>query len=86
MGVGDGSAPAPFSQGGAVLFTQNSAPHMHAVSYAGVYLLIVWFRAQLDERAVRAIVARRLPEIERLTLTLPPDDPERPAIAARSQR
>ncbi len=67
-------------------FTQNSETYMHAVSFAGVYLLIVWFRGRFDASAVQASVARQLPEIERLTMALPPDDPETLAMAARLKR
>jgi len=43
-----------------------------AVTFAGIYAVVVWFEAEFAEALVRARVRRALPEIERLTLALPP--------------
>jgi hypothetical protein len=43
-----------------------------AISFAGIYVLVVWFEEEFPPSAVRALIRRALPEIEALTLTLPP--------------
>lgn len=43
-----------------------------AASFAGIYAVAVWFDATFDSALVRAKVRRALPEIEALTVSLPP--------------
>jgi hypothetical protein len=43
-----------------------------AVTFAGIYAVVVWFEAEFAPTLVRARLRRALPEIERLTLALPP--------------
>jgi hypothetical protein len=43
-----------------------------AVSFAGIYAVVVWFDRSFDASLVRARIRRALPEIEALTLALPP--------------
>jgi hypothetical protein len=43
-----------------------------ALSFAGIYAVVVWFHAAFDPAVVRARIRRALPEIESLTLALPP--------------
>ncbi|MBX3191023.1 MAG: hypothetical protein KF819_28765 [Labilithrix sp.] len=43
-----------------------------AVSFAGIYVVVVWFYDGFGADLVRARIRRALPEIERLTLSLPP--------------
>ena len=43
-------------------------------SYAGVYVLVLWFAAPYQPLAVRKLVNEALPRIEELTLALPPTD------------
>jgi hypothetical protein len=43
-----------------------------AISFAGIYVLVVWFEEEFPPSAARALIRRALPEIEALTLTLPP--------------
>ena len=61
-------------------------PYFAAESFAGVYLVLVIFRAPFDGATVGALVREALPEVEALTLTQPPPDPTRDArvVALRS--
>jgi hypothetical protein len=43
-----------------------------AESFAGIYAVVVWFGGNFQPELVRARVRRALPEIEALTLALPP--------------
>jgi hypothetical protein len=43
-----------------------------AQSFAGIYVLVVWFEGAFAETFVHARMRRVLPEIEALTLALPP--------------
>jgi hypothetical protein len=43
-----------------------------AVSFTGIYAVVVWFDGSFDPATVRVKVRRALPEIEALTLALPP--------------
>jgi hypothetical protein len=42
------------------------------ISFAGIYAVVVWFETDFDVSLVRAMIRRALPEIEALTLALPP--------------
>jgi hypothetical protein len=42
------------------------------VSFAGIYVVVVWFNGAFDPALVRARIRRALPTIEALTLALPP--------------
>jgi len=42
------------------------------VTFAGIYAVVVWFDGEFAPAIVRARVRRALPEIEKLTLALPP--------------
>lgn len=44
----------------------------YACSFAGIYVVVVWFDRAFDPVVARAMVRRALPEIESLTLALPP--------------
>ena len=56
-----------------------------ALSFANIYVLVMWIRGVYDERAVRAEMQRSLPRVEALTVSLPPPNPE-PAEGAGKQR
>ncbi len=43
-----------------------------AASFAGIYVAVVWFAGRFEPALVRARIRRALPEIEALTLALPP--------------
>jgi hypothetical protein len=45
-----------------------------AASFAGIYAVVVWFSAPFNPALIRARIRRALPEIEALTLALPPSD------------
>jgi hypothetical protein len=45
-----------------------------ALSFAGIYAAVVWFDGAFDPSVVRARIRRALPEIEALTMALPPSD------------
>jgi hypothetical protein len=45
-----------------------------AVSFAGIYALVVWFDDAFAVEWVRACVRKALPRIESLVLDLPPSD------------
>ncbi len=80
------SASAPLNEGGQVdLIRTAEAPYICARSFANIYLLIVWFAAPFKARQIESTVDAALPEIERLTLDLPPDGPDRPAVSAKQE-
>jgi hypothetical protein len=57
-----------------------------ALSFAGIYVVVVWFDAPFDPSLVRARLRRALPEVEKLTLALPPyDGPGTDEGAARAR-
>jgi hypothetical protein len=81
------TASAPLQRGGHVNLVHDSAePFVCAVSFAGIYLLLVWFKKPFGATLATAAIKKRLPEIERLTVSLPPDDPERPSESANRGR
>jgi len=43
-----------------------------AVCFAAIYAVVVWFNGSFDPAVARARIRRALPEIEVLTLALPP--------------
>jgi hypothetical protein len=43
-----------------------------ATSFAGIYAVIVWFAGPFEPDMIRAKLRRALPEIEALTLAMPP--------------
>jgi hypothetical protein len=43
-----------------------------AMSFAGIYVVVAWFDKPFESTLVRARIRRALPEIEALTLALPP--------------
>src|SRR5450631_2177222 len=43
-----------------------------AISFAGIYVLVVWFKGAFEAPLVRARMRRALPGIEALVLSLPP--------------
>jgi hypothetical protein len=54
------------------------------LSFATIYAIVVWFDVAFEQHRVSAEIQVALPEIERLTLALPPwDDPGTDAGAAR---
>lgn len=79
------SATKPLPKGGRVdLANTETDPYFAARSFAGVYVLIVWFAAPFDVSTVRGLMRHALPDIERLTCALPPPDgPDRDANADR---
>jgi hypothetical protein len=57
-----------------------------AVSFAEIYVLVVWFDRAFETALIRARIRRALPEIEALTLALPPsDDPGSDAGAKKAR-
>lgn len=44
-----------------------------AESFAGIYVLVIWFAKDFDPFRARAKLREVLPEIERLVVSLPPD-------------
>ena len=55
-----------------------------ARSFAGIYVVVVWFDGDFEPSLVRARIRRALPEIEALTLSLPPSGgPGRDQAAGR---
>ena len=80
------SASRPLEEGGRVALTRSQEePFMMAQSFAGIYLLIVWFRKPFEVGRIGEVIEQALPGIERLTLELPPDGPLDPSIAARGR-
>jgi hypothetical protein len=82
------SASRPPERGGRIdLVRASEPPYLIARSFAGVYVLILWFDAPFEPDWARGHVHHMLPDIERLTVALPPPDgPESGANAARRPR
>ena len=81
------TATGPLQRGGSVrLIRADQEPFFCAVSFAGIYLLLIRFEQPFDATRAAAIVDAQLPHIERLTVALPPDDPHRPAESASRLR
>jgi hypothetical protein len=77
------TATGPLQRGGTVRVVQAATePFVCAFSFAGIYMLVVWFKQPFDSATVAKAIHARLSEIERLTVALPPDDPDRPAQSA----
>ncbi len=57
-------------------------PFAAAESFAGVYMVLLLFDAPFEAVDVSALVRHALPEIEALTVALPPPDPTRMARVA----
>lgn len=73
----------PLRRGGHLHLVRSvEPPFVAAESFAGVYLLILLFDEAFDGSLVSAVVRRALPEIEALTVALPPPDPTREARVA----
>jgi hypothetical protein len=67
------SADKPLQQGGRIHWTDTEGdPPSFAVSFAGVYVLVLWFGEAYSELAVRRAVHQALPAIEALMIALPP--------------
>lgn len=66
-------APRTLRSGGRLDFTQSEAPPFFvARSFAGVYLLLLWFGAA-PPADTRRLVNKALPDIEALSLRMPPE-------------
>ena len=57
-----------------------------AVSFAAIYVLVVWLDRELEPSFVRARIRRALPELEALTLSLPPSGGPSDDVAAGKVR
>ncbi len=69
------STDKPLAQGGRVHWVDAQGdPPAFVVSFAGVYMLLLWFTEPFSELAVRRAVHQALPAIEALTVALPPPD------------
>lgn len=68
-------ATGPLERGGRIDHVRcEVAPFWLARSFAGIYVLVLWFERPFADAWVRAIVRRALPDIEALTTSLPPPD------------
>lgn len=77
----------PLRRGGRVrMFAYAPGRHYVATSYAGIYVLLVCFDEAYALGPAMAHVRRELPEIEQMTLALPPDGPSRSPKAGRKRR
>lgn len=73
----------PLRRGGHLHLVRSVEPPFAAAeSFAGVYMLMALFEAPFDGAMVSAVVRHALPEIEALTVALPPPDPTREARVA----
>jgi hypothetical protein len=64
---------AAMRRGTRVEVAQADGPDRYvASSFAGIYAVVVWFDQPFDSALARARIRRALPEIEALTLALPP--------------
>ena len=73
----------PLRKGGHLhLMRSVEPPFAAAESFAGVYMVVLLFEAPFVAAEVSALVRRALPEIEALTVALPPPDPTREARVA----
>lgn len=77
------SAKKPLRAGGRVDLTEA---HVRAVSFAAVYVLLLFFDGEYQPAWVNAAVRRALPTIESLTTSLPPPEGTDPHAEARAQR
>jgi hypothetical protein len=79
------STKKPLARGGHLdLVHRQDAPYFVARSFAGIYVLLVWFEESFDATQTRTVMNVTLPKIEALTLALPPTDgPSTTAGAAR---
>lgn len=78
------SATGSLAAGGTLdVARAHEEPYLHARSFGGIYVLLIWFDRPFKEKFVRELVQQELPRIEALTEALPPDEPDRPANAAR---
>jgi hypothetical protein len=57
-----------------------------ARSFAGIYVLVVWFDGPFDVDLAREMIAEALPEVEARTLDLPPSPQGPPHAAADKVR
>lgn len=70
----------PLRKGGHLhLLRSVEPPFAAAESFAGVYMVLLLFDAPFHAGDVSALVRHALPEIEALTVALPPPDPTRMA-------
>lgn len=77
----------PLRRGGRIrLFAYTPGRHYVAMSYAGIYVLLVAFDDTYALGPAMAHVRRELPEIEQMTVALPPDGPTKPRKAARKRQ
>ncbi|MDO9022794.1 MAG: hypothetical protein Q8S73_10375 [Deltaproteobacteria bacterium] len=73
----------PLRKGGHLhLMRSVEPPFAAAESFAGVYMVVLLFETPFVAAEVSALVRRALPEIEALTVALPPPDPTREARVA----
>jgi hypothetical protein len=73
----------PLRKGGHLhLLRSVEPPFAAAESFAGVYMVLLLFDGPFDGARVSALVRHALPEIEALTVSLPPPDPTREAKVA----
>jgi len=73
----------PLRKGGHLhLLRSVEPPFAAAESFAGVYMVLLLFDEPFAAADVSALVRRALPEIEALTVALPPPDPTRVARIA----
>lgn len=73
----------PLRKGGHLhLLRSVEPPFAAAESFAGVYMVLLLFDAPFEAGDVSALVRHALPEIEALTVALPPPDPTRVARVA----
>ena len=61
----------PLNRGGRI---DRAYPNAYLRSFAGVYVIVVDLSGRFDVSLVRAAVGKALPNIEALTLALPPPD------------
>jgi hypothetical protein len=72
----------PLNRGGHLhMVSSVEPPFAAAESFAGVYLLVLLFDGAFAASEVSALVRFALPEIEALTVSLPPPDPTQEARA-----
>ena len=72
-----GGTGRPHRRGDHVSVVHSASPPDDAYlaqSFAGSYILVVWFAGPFASPLVQARVRRALPRIESLTITLPPPD------------
>jgi hypothetical protein len=82
-----GRAGPLLRRGGRISVSRSESPPEDsylAESFAGIYVLVVWFDQPFGPPLVQARVRRTLPRIESLTVALPP--PDGPSAGAASKR